>query len=57
MVEPQIHRIERNKPDIKEYKQPEAQKQAEINPGVRSQGRVAYREEGWGLGRGLKILF
>ena len=39
-----IHSIERKKPDRKEHKRHEAQKQAEINYGVKSQDRVAIRE-------------
>lgn len=52
MVVSHIHSIERRKPDRKEYKRHEAQKQAEINSGVKSQDRVAIRE----VGRGTKVF-
>lgn len=55
VVESHIHGLERKNLDIKEYKLHEAQKQAEINYGVRSRGRVGFGKEGRGF-RGLKIF-
>lgn len=48
MVESHIHSVTRKKPDIKEHKRHEAQKQAEINYGVKSQDSIAFGGGGKG---------